>query len=365
MKRWPLVLGLWLGVSTAVARTVTIMPFEPVGVTQEQADMLDGYFRDAAARLPGVDVMTLATTRELLDEAAKGGWKTDLSPTSLTRLTPMMNSEAYVTGHVSHDAVGLKAVIRLVHAGTANEEKRTERSVIATGTDPAAGMRSAAVELLQPALFRGAIDVVCPSPGLQVVLGTESQGECRDSRLMKGLVPGSQTVRVRKDGFSDAQRRVEVLFDRTTVVRVRETAGGLVIDVDSETREGGGFTELPAVATTTPAVRPGVEATKKAGGGVSPLLVAGAAVAVVGAPVILLGVVAAVAAGALTAAWPRSNGRPSLLPWEDDVALVLPRVLITLAVVPLGMIIAVAGLGLGGGGIGLMVAGLVMNGGGE
>ena len=62
---WPCALGLAVMPQLAGARTVVIMPFEPAGADQAQTDMLGGYFRDAAQKLPGVSVMTEAMTREV------------------------------------------------------------------------------------------------------------------------------------------------------------------------------------------------------------------------------------------------------------------------------------------------------------
>lgn len=352
----------------ALARTVVVLPFEPVGTTQQQADLLGGYFRDAAQKLPGLTVMGDAMTRELVDEAVKGGWKMDLTPSALVKLTPLLRADAYVTGHVSPDAVGAKAVIRLIEATRGDEEKRIERSVLLGGTDPADGMRAAAVELLQPSLFRGALEVNCPMAGVTVVLGTESLGECRTSVVVRDAAPGAHTVRLRKDGMAEAQRRVEVVFDRTTVTRVEETANGLQLSVDAETRAGGADLTLagsgqPAAGTTAPAAQKDPPAAKQP---MSPLLYAGGAMAVAGAPLAVLGVFVTVGSAITTAAWPRTDGGTIRnFPWETSSTLVSARVFGVLAFIPVGLLMALLGIGLLGGGVAVAIAGLFMGGTGE
>ncbi len=352
----------------AQARTVVVLPFEPVGTTQQQADTLGGYFRDAAQKLPGLTVMSDAMTRELMDEAVKGGWKMDLAPSALVKLTPLLRADVYVTGHVNPDAVGAKATIRLIEAVKGDEEKRIERSVVLGGTDPADGMRAAAVELLAPQLFRGALEVNCGMPGVTVVLGTEVLGVCNTALTVRDAAPGAHTIRLRKDGVAEAQRRVEVLFDRTTVTRVEETANGLQLQVDAETRPGGA--DLTAAQdpgnSGTPTPAPGKKDPPPPPERISPLLYAGAAMVALGGPGAVLGIIVTVGSAITTAAWPKYDGGTIRnFPWETSSAMVTARVFGVLALIPVGLLLTLLGVVVLGVGLAVAIAGVFLGGTGE
>jgi hypothetical protein len=351
---WTHVLVLCAAPLASDARTLLVLPFAAEGAPQHHADTLQDAFVDAAMRTPGVTVVPPGAVPVLTTSLRAAGWTPGTEPAAVLALTPLAHADQVVRAQVSLEAGSVRATLELLDATTGALEKTAQR-LLPLGGDAAISMRGAAAELLRPAAFRGAVRVSCPSPGVTLLVGTESLGECRDAMDITDLVPGTHAVRARKEGHAEALQRVEVEFDRTTHVDALETEEGLRLDVP---RAAPSPAPGPPAVAATPAHAPG-PAAPPSSHRLDPRVQAGLGVAAAGATLAVFGIGLAVASVILTGAWPRYEDDGTVRPLADveNGALLSVRVYGTLALIPLGLVVALAGLGALCTGVGLAVLG--------
>lgn len=356
---------VWADQAPADKRMVVIMPFEPVGASQEWTEKAQGYFRSAAAGLSAVRVMGAADTDVAIQLAESTGWRNSLSAENLKALQPNTQADAFVTAFVSTDSGGLIIKLSLFDAYTAQELKRVEERSLMAQDDLSRVMEAAAVEMLQPGSYRGELVLSCTETPCDVIVGTDSVGYCEAALEVPDLLPGTHTLKVVISG-QEVKRRVDVRFKRQTVVRVTQGSDGYVLEVQQDTRElaalpqarDGGVTPIPGrqtrgLPTATKDPTQGPPPDDAAQPQLSPLMLAGAGIAVAGAPGILAGLVVAALGAVLSAAsfsQRDGDGRFYALPFESNATLVQTRVLLGALVVPVGLgVVLLGGLVLVGG----------------
>ena len=82
------------------------------------------------------------------------------------------------------------------------------------------GLRAAAVKLLSPEHYIGALEVETGVDGAQVLVDGKVLGTTPIAGTIVGLAPGQHALRLTKAGFADFEKFIDVKFDQTTVVQV-------------------------------------------------------------------------------------------------------------------------------------------------
>jgi hypothetical protein len=209
-----------------------------------------------------------------------------------------------------------------------------EEEVSTNDVQLSTSMRAAAVSLLAPQHYVGGLEVQCNVKSGAVWLGSRQLVACPNSATIHDLTPGAATV-MHQDGDHSVRIDPAIRFDRVTVVQVLDSATGPVMRVVDDTKA------LPA----NESIRVVENATN--GGAISPLLIAGAGVAVVGLLLALLSAGAAFTGGALTIMWPKQTTSTGLRLFklfpQEPVPLVIARFGGGLALVPAGMVVTLVG----------------------
>ncbi len=229
MRAWQRRLGgLWiacgfalLAAPNAAATTLAIYPLQPLGVPAATVGSLDATLRAEVERLPGVELLGRGRTEASLKADPGGlGLACNGAPGCLADLGKLLAVEKVVYGVVSGLGDHYSFELKLIDVGTGGEERRVTASVGGKREVLLSGLRAAAVHLLAPERYVGALEIDSDLPGAQVLVDGKPMGPTPIAGTIVGLAPGQHALRLTKAGFADFEKFVDVRFDQTTVVRV-------------------------------------------------------------------------------------------------------------------------------------------------
>lgn len=357
MTVWWLAVMAMVEGSAGTTRSAVIIPFQSPVAHEETARRAEGLLRDAAEKLPQLKVLRRAETETLLEQAADGGWKCRGSTACYTELGPLLGAETLLVGEVAAGAE-ITVSITKYNMATKQVENRITEVISGDSITVSETMRKAAVQLLAPSSFVGALDLDCRVKGATVWVGTTRIMNCPRRYMVTELLAGAYAVTVKKPGMEDVLRRVDVRYERVTLLRVEKEKKGATITVDPQTQP------MPAKPLEEP--QPSPAAGSKASKSIPPveegrslpvLAVSGGVVSAAGAVVALVGAGLGAVAGILTLLWPRTTpvvGDVVRLPGES-VSMAAVRIYGVAAMVPMGLGVAVWGLVVGTIGLALVV----------
>jgi hypothetical protein len=210
-----------LAASPAAATTVAIYPLQPLGLPAATATSFDSTLRGEVELLPGLALLSRGrTVAALKTEPGSLGIACNGAPECLVGLGKLLAVDKVVYGVVSGLGDRYSFDLKLIDVATAGEERRLSASVGGKHEKLLAGLRAAAVQLLLPERFTGALEVVTPLAGAQLFVDGKPLGVTPVLGTIVGLAPGQHALRLTKAGFTDFEKLVDVRFDQTSVVHV-------------------------------------------------------------------------------------------------------------------------------------------------
>lgn len=207
--------------SRAVATTLAIYPLQPLGIPPATATSLDANLRGEVEQLPGLDLLSRGrTVAALKTEPGSLGIACNGAPECLVGLGKLLGVDKVVYGVVSGLGDRYSFDLKLIDVAAAGEERRISATVGGKREKLLGGLRAAAVQLLSPERFTGALELVTPVEGAQLSVDGKPLGLTPVLGTVVGLAPGQHALRLTKAGFTDFEKLVDVRFDQTTVVHV-------------------------------------------------------------------------------------------------------------------------------------------------
>lgn len=246
-----LALGLAVPLRARAATRLAIYPLQPLGLPVSTVDSLDATLRARVERLPGVSLLARGrTVAQLSSGAGTLGIRCDGSPDCLARLGKLLGVDEIIYGVASglggRTALDLKLVgvasggeIRRVHATVGRQAAQKGRSALI------GGVREAAVRLLDPARWTGALELLTELRGAEVSIDGAPRGKTPLDPI-QGLAPGRHALRVTAPGYSGVERFVDVRFDETAEVKL-DLAGNAVGAVMYRQGGAGGRSVVPVL----------------------------------------------------------------------------------------------------------------------
>ena len=215
----------------ASAATIAIYPLQPLGVAPATVTSLDATLRAEVEGLPGIELLSRGrTVASLKNDPGSLGLACNGAPGCLTDLGKLLAVEKVVYGVVSGLGDRYSFDLKLIDVGTGGEERRVTASVGGKREVLLSSLRAAAVHLLAPERYVGALEIDSSVPGAQVYVDGKAMGPTPIAGTIVGLSPERHSLRLTKLGFADFEKFVDVRFDQTTVVRV-DLAESAVRDV--------------------------------------------------------------------------------------------------------------------------------------
>jgi hypothetical protein len=205
----------------ASAATLAIYPLQPLGVPAATVESLEATLRAEVERLPGVDLLGRSRTVASLKSDPGGlGLSCNGAPGCLADLGKLLTVDKVVYGVVSGLGDRYSFDLKLIDVTTGGEERRVTASVGGKREILLSSLRAAAVHLLAPERYVGALEIDASVPGAQVLVDGKPMGPTPIAGTIVGLSPGQHALRLTKEGFADFEKFVDVRFDQTTLVRV-------------------------------------------------------------------------------------------------------------------------------------------------
>ncbi|MHB1844773.1 MAG: PEGA domain-containing protein [Deltaproteobacteria bacterium] len=225
--------GLAPGAARAATR-VAVYPLQPLGLPAATVESLDATLRGRISQLPGLSLLGREPTLGALSAGgdSASGLHCDGGPACLAALGRRLGVDEVVYGVASGLGARTALDLKLVDVATGGEKRRVHAIVGRAaagqgGRSPIlGGLREAAVRLLDPAAWTGALEVLCEIRGAQVSVDGTPRGQT-PLEPIAGIVPGRHSLRVTKAGYSGVERFVDVRFDETAELKV-DLAGNAV-----------------------------------------------------------------------------------------------------------------------------------------
>lgn len=224
MLRLAIISVLIGGVAYAQApRVVAIAPLSTLGTedTSASSKKITQQLEAAFGALPNTKVITAAQVAQAIARAKKSQLKAcDREATCLAELGKLVGATYVIDGEVG--GLGESKVVYLGATDVASaKELRSTTLQIGGKADPAGGAGGAAVRLLEPDRYRGAIRFLIDVKGATVyVNGTKAQLSPKGEY---GISVGTQAVRVTHPEYRDFVRFVDVPYANTVDVSVNLT----------------------------------------------------------------------------------------------------------------------------------------------
>jgi hypothetical protein len=231
------------------ARQVVLAPLSTLGSESTAAPVrrLAGELEQALGQA-GVKVIGTAAALEAIKQAKKPGLRScDGDAACLAELGKLVGADWVVYGEVGGLGDVQVVYLQLVDAATGKDVRSTTLQAVA-GDDPDGGARGAAVRLLAPERFVGAVDVKVDVAGAAIYV--DGKRLARSPSPALELPVGTHALRVTHPEFRDFVRFVDVPFDRRATVTVALQQFP-VVERDLESR--GGSEPDSAVASAAPA----------------------------------------------------------------------------------------------------------------
>jgi hypothetical protein len=203
---------------------------------------------ESALGQAGVKVIGTAAALDAIKQAKKPGLRScDGDPGCLAELGKLVGADWVVYGEVGGLGDVQVVYLQLVDVATGKDLRSTTLQATASD-DIDGGTRGAAVRLVAPERFVGAVDVKVDVAGAAIYV--DGKRLARSPAPALELPVGTHALRVTHPEFRDFVRFVDVPFDRRTTVTVALQQFP-VVERDLESRGQDGDGEAGAVATAT------------------------------------------------------------------------------------------------------------------
>lgn len=223
MARGGLLGGILLLLSVAppaAAVSVALYPLQPLGVPAETVASLDETLRGQIAGL-GLDVLPRGRTVAAL-RSSRGalGMSCNGAPGCLADLGHLLSVDKVVYGVVSGLGDRYSFDLKLVDVASGGEERRVAATIEGKRDRLLPGLREAAVHLLAPTRWTGALLLDASVDDANVFVDGKRLGKTPLAGPIAGLTPGQHTLRLSRPGYADFEKIVAVRYAQTTVVQV-------------------------------------------------------------------------------------------------------------------------------------------------
>ena len=201
------------------ARTiVALLPLRPLGVPAELVRALQVTLHNELSALPET---RLAPDKDL-EEQLKREPDCEAKIACAALAASRAGARQLIMGTASQLGDAFMIDLKLIDARSALELRRATHPVSGTQDALIETLREAAVQLLAPARFVGAVKIDVPGmPGALLFVDGKAAGSTPLARPIEGLAPGPHTVRVVAEGKAhEASAFVEVRYGQTTEARI-------------------------------------------------------------------------------------------------------------------------------------------------
>lgn len=153
--------------SQAHARSVAILPFTSLGLSEDALLSVEGAFREAVRTTPGVKLQDRAATITGLGRARAAGITCDVGDDAcLQGLGGVLEVDEIVSGTISEDPYKYGVALKILDVAAGTSKKKGPSSISKDPSELYVGLRRAAAELLGVAT--GAIEVALEAAGARV-----------------------------------------------------------------------------------------------------------------------------------------------------------------------------------------------------
>jgi hypothetical protein len=220
------------------APVVALMPLRPLGAPADVVHALEVTLRNELGQLQEARLVKETEVAEALKR------EPDCEARIACAAAAALNAGArqVIIGTTSQLGDSFMIDLKLLDAKTGQELRRATQPVSGSQDALIERLREAAVQLLAPSRFVGALRVEVPgASGALLFVDGKAAGTLPLPQPLEGLAPGQHVVRV-KDKARETSTFVEVRFGRTTDARV--DLGAAVVAVPAAA--------LPALAVSVP-----------------------------------------------------------------------------------------------------------------
>lgn len=196
---------------------VALMPIRTLGVPSDVVHALEVTLRNQLSLLPEAK---LAGEQELA-AALKAEPDCESKPACAAAAATKAGARQFISGTTSQLGDAFMVDLKLMDARTAQEVRRATYPVSGTQDVLIDTLREAAVRLLAPARFTGAVRVDVPgAAGASLFIDGRPAGTLPLSKPIEGLSPGQHTLRVEDGKAREMSTFVEVRFGQTTDAKI-------------------------------------------------------------------------------------------------------------------------------------------------
>jgi hypothetical protein len=203
----------------ASKRTIAIYPLLPLGTDPEIVNTLEDLLYAEITALGSVYLVQRGEVASRSQHAAQAGEACSGAPDCLAQFGRSLGADQVFYGTVATLGGSYVLDVKLVDSSGGTVAGR--RSVTLQGEQAVliSGVRELAVQIIDPDQYVGTLDLRVDEPSAQIFLDGVELGTSPLPQV-KGLTPGKHTVRVVSAEHPDFERFVDVVFGRTTVVKV-------------------------------------------------------------------------------------------------------------------------------------------------
>jgi len=217
-------LGIALLASATPPPVVALLPLHPLGAPADVVHALEVTLRNEVAQLHEARLAKEADVAEALKREPECEAKVACACAAALHA----GAKQLIIGTTSQLGDSFMIDLKLLDAKTGQELRRTTHPVSGSQDALIEMLREAAVQLLAPSRFVGALRIEVPgAAGAMLLLDGKPAGTLPLPLPLEGLAPGQHVVRV-KDKTHDSSTFVEVRFGRTTDAHLDLTAAPVV-----------------------------------------------------------------------------------------------------------------------------------------
>jgi len=212
---------MWAAMALVLASStpppvIALLPLRPLGAPPDVVHALEVTLRNELAQLPEA---RLAPPKAVA-EALKREPDCELKVSCAAAGAAHAGARQLIMGTTSQLGDSLMIDLKLLEARTGQELRRVTHPVSGAQEALIEMVREAAVQLIAPQKFAGALRVNAPSAdGAQLYVDGKLAGTLPLGQPLEGLSPGQHVVRV-KDKAGETSTFVEVRFGRTTDAQI-------------------------------------------------------------------------------------------------------------------------------------------------
>ncbi len=202
-------------------RKIAMMPLSSLGSTDEAVRAIERVLLGELEKLLGA---RLVKPSELLTQGreVKVGLKScEGKVVCLIEVVGGMGWDAFIVGNVAGLGEGRVINLKLFDVRSAGEVRRSSESASGDETTLIANMRKAAVELLAPELFLGAIEVQALQPGVNIVVDGRLVGTTPLASNRVDVAVGRHALEATGDGLVPFSDFVEVRYGEVVPVAIQ------------------------------------------------------------------------------------------------------------------------------------------------